>query len=144
MLQEMGLTHKPWNKYESFLKFVLWLGPFDMDMPSSEILETEEQARALDLVPQLKEDQPEGHVHDVFIRHILGEMHILNVSHYSLWRTDDEDRIRQDPAAWSPHREAVREVAAKLARGMYHEALHPTGRYIREPKMQPNGCGPTA
>jgi hypothetical protein len=128
-LQEAGLTPKPWDECDSFLQFTLWPGPIDMDMPPGEIWGTEEHAAAFGLVRQLKQDQPPGDVRDVRIRHILGQLHILLVNHYKQLGTDDEDRIRQDPAAWWEYSHSGRhlaklrnihlEMAAKLARAVF-------------------------
>ncbi len=78
-LQETVLTPKPWDKCDSFLQFMLWQGPIDMDMPPGEIWGIKEQAAALDLVQQLKENQLPGDVRDARIRHILGQLHTLLV-----------------------------------------------------------------
>ena len=100
-LMGTGVAPTPSDTCDSFLQFVMWPGPIDIDMPTGEIWGSEEQARALDLLQQLKEDQPPGGVRDAHIRKILGEMHILRVNHNKQWGIDDDDDHRcRDPAAW--------------------------------------------
>ena len=45
----------PLDTCDSFLQFVMWPGQIDMDMPPGAMWGTEEEARALDLLRQLKE-----------------------------------------------------------------------------------------
>ena len=71
-----------------------------MDMPPGEIWGTAEEALALDLLRQLKEDHPPGDARNERIRKILGEMHILRMNHHKQNALDDEPRLCQDPEAW--------------------------------------------